>query len=231
MDPRVEAAAYFVVAETAMRMATGKIAVMIRRLARPTGRRGSEGRPGAGHDRRPRGPRRRAGRDARGRCRRRRDPDPRGDPMRVVIADDEVLLREGLARLLAEAGFEVVGKAGDADELSALVELAPPGRRDRRHQDAADAHRRGARRGAGRSARAPARSASSCSRITSSRATRCGCSRTHPERVGYLLKDRVSDVAVLVDAARRIGDGECVLDPTIVSRLAGARASTGRSTS
>ena len=41
----------------------------------------------------------------------------------------------------------------------------------------------------------------------------------HPERVGYLLKERVSDIAVLADALRRIADGECVLDPTIVSRL------------
>ncbi len=43
----------------------------------------------------------------------------------------------------------------------------------------------------------------------------------HPERSGYLLKERVSDLAVLVDAIRRIGEGECVLDPTIVSRLVG----------
>ena len=41
----------------------------------------------------------------------------------------------------------------------------------------------------------------------------------HPERVGYLLKDRVSDIAVLADALRRIAEGECVLDPTIVARL------------
>jgi DNA-binding NarL/FixJ family response regulator len=41
----------------------------------------------------------------------------------------------------------------------------------------------------------------------------------HPERVGYLLKERVSDIAVLVDAIRRVSEGECVLDPTIVSRL------------
>ena len=41
----------------------------------------------------------------------------------------------------------------------------------------------------------------------------------HPERVGYLLKERVSDIAVLADALRRIAEGECVLDPTIVSRL------------
>ena len=43
----------------------------------------------------------------------------------------------------------------------------------------------------------------------------------HPERSGYLLKERVSDVAVLVDALQRIDEGECVLDPTIVSRLVG----------
>ena len=53
-----------------------------------------------------------------------------------------------------------------------------------------------------------------------------------PERVGYLLKERVSDVAVLVDALRRIDEGECVVDPTIVSRLIGAAsARRGRSTS
>ena len=46
----------------------------------------------------------------------------------------------------------------------------------------------------------------------------------HPERVGYLLKERVSDIAVLADALRRIAEGECVLDPTIVSRLAAAPA-------
>jgi DNA-binding NarL/FixJ family response regulator len=45
----------------------------------------------------------------------------------------------------------------------------------------------------------------------------------HPERVGYLLKERVFDVAVLIDALRRISDGETVVDPTIVSRLLGRR--------
>ena len=45
----------------------------------------------------------------------------------------------------------------------------------------------------------------------------------HPEGVGYLLKDRVSDIAVLADALHRISDGECVIDPTIVSRLVGRR--------
>src|SRR6266516_7023557 len=50
----------------------------------------------------------------------------RGDPMRVVVADDAVILREGLARLLEEAGFDVVGLAADADELCALVAHSTP---------------------------------------------------------------------------------------------------------
>ena len=51
-----------------------------------------------------------------------------------------------------------------------------------------------------------------------------------PERVGYLLKERVSDMAVLADALQRIDEGECVVDPTIVARLCIAPASTARST-
>ena len=77
--------------------------------------------------RRARGPGRRARRPARRRPRDgRRGHDPRGAPVRVVIADDEMLLREGLARLLVDAGFEVVGKAGTADELLRRVELTRP---------------------------------------------------------------------------------------------------------
>ena len=68
--------------------------------------------------------------------------------MRVVIAEDEVLLREGLARLLTDAGFEVVGKAGDARRAAAPVDARRPTRADR-HPDAADAHRRGPRRRTG----------------------------------------------------------------------------------
>ena len=102
--------------------------------------------------------------------------DPRGAPVRVVIADDEMLLREGLARLLAEAGFEVVGKAGTPTSCSRARRADPPGRRDRRHPDAADPHRRGPRRRAGDPRSHPEPSACSCSPTTSSRATRCACS-------------------------------------------------------
>ena len=72
-----------------------------------------------------------------------------GDPMRVAVGDDAVILREGLARLLQEAGFEVVGVAADAEELLELVDRSRAGRRDRRHPHAADAHRRGAASGEG----------------------------------------------------------------------------------
>ena len=73
----------------------------------------------------------------------------RGDPMRVVLADDTMLLREGVALLLGEAGFDVVGQAGNAEELVAQVGDRHARRRDRRPADAADAHRRGPAGGAG----------------------------------------------------------------------------------
>ena len=61
--------------------------------------------------------------------------------MRIVIADDEMIVREGLARLLADAGFEVVGTATDGRELLRAIRLTVSRRGDRRYQDAADAHR------------------------------------------------------------------------------------------
>src|SRR5215207_4116788 len=100
-----------------------------RRKAR--GRRRSGGR--AWRARRPRGSRRRPRRPTRRprpptrrRAHLRRSQDPGGDPMRLVVADDSMLLREGLARLLADAGFAVVGKAENASELMRRVELTRP---------------------------------------------------------------------------------------------------------
>ena len=138
--------------------------------------------------------------------------------MRVVIADDEVLLREGLARLLTDAGFEVIGKASNATELLRSVRLTnpdvaivdikmPPTHTDEglvAAQEIRSSH--------------PILGVLVLSHyVESSYALRL--LQHHPERVGYLLKERVSDIAVLTDALRRIADGECVLDPTIVSRL------------
>jgi serine/threonine-protein kinase len=138
--------------------------------------------------------------------------------MRVVIADDELLLREGLARLLSDAGVEVVGKVAAGDELLRRVEATRPDvaivdiKMPPTHSDegliAADRIRQAY----------PDIAVMVLSHyLEASYALRL--LERHPQRVGYLLKDRVSDVAVLVDGLRRIVDGECVLDPTIVARL------------
>ena len=138
--------------------------------------------------------------------------------MRVVLADDEGLLREGLARLLTDAGFEVIGKAADAAALMRLVDARlpdvvltdirmPPGHSDEglvAAEQIRDRH--------------PLIGVLVLSHHVDSRYAmrRLG---SFPQRSGYLLKERVSEVAVLSDALRRIGEGECVIDPTIVSRL------------
>ena len=140
--------------------------------------------------------------------------------MRVVIADDETLLREGLARLLAEAGLRVVATVGTAEELLRKVELTRPDvaivdiKMPPTHTEeglVAAQEIRGAH---------PEVGVLVLSHYVESRYA-MRLLEEHPERSGYLLKERVSDVAVLVDALRRIDEGECVLDPTIVSRLVG----------
>jgi DNA-binding NarL/FixJ family response regulator len=146
--------------------------------------------------------------------------------MRVVIADDETLLREGLARLLADAGFEVAGRCGDADELLRMVQARRPDvalvdiRMPPNHGDdgllAAQEIRR----------LYPDVGVLLLSHHLDSRyASRL--LEDVPERVGYLLKERVSDIAVLADALRRIHEGECVVDPTIVSRLVARKRARG----
>src|SRR5262245_28925050 len=129
-----------------------------------------------------------------------------------------MLMREGVARLLADAGFEVTAKAGNADELLRLVDLRRPDvaivdiRMPPTHTDeglvAADAIRESY----------PEIGVLVLSQYLEARYA-LRMLEHHPARVGYLLKERVSDVAVLADALRRIGEGECVIDPTIVSRL------------
>jgi serine/threonine-protein kinase len=138
--------------------------------------------------------------------------------MRVVIADDEALLREGLARLLDDAGFEVAGRCGDADELLRMVEARrpdiaivdirmPPNQGDDGLVAAQEIRRRH-----------PEIGVLVLSHYLDSRYA-ARLLEQAPERAGYLLKDRVSEVAVISDALRRIHEGECVIDPTIVSRL------------
>ena len=128
--------------------------------------------------------------------------------MRVVIADDEVLLREGLARLLQDAGFEVAGRCGDAEALLRMI--------DARRPDLALVDIR----------MPPHRGVLVLSHHLESRYA-MRLLEEAPERAGYLLKERVSDLAVLADALRRIDDGECVIDPTIVSRLVARKRERG----
>jgi len=138
--------------------------------------------------------------------------------MRVVIADDEALLREGLARLLAEVGCDVVGTAGTADQLHALVATTAPDvalvdiRMPPTHTDE------------GLMAAVRIRETSPdvgvlvlSHHVESRYAMRL--LEQHPGGTGYLLKERVSDVRVLADALQRVHEGECVVDPTIVARL------------
>jgi DNA-binding NarL/FixJ family response regulator len=138
--------------------------------------------------------------------------------MRVVIADDTMLLREGTARLLEGAGIEVVAKVDDAQKLLrivaserpdvAIVDIRMPPTFTDEGLVAAEAIR----------AADPDVGVLVLSQyLESSYAMRL--LRENPERSGYLLKERVSDVAVLVDALKRIAEGECVLDPTIVAVL------------
>ncbi len=145
--------------------------------------------------------------------------------MRVVIADDEVLLREGLARLLTETGFEVVATVGESSALTRHVEL------DRPDLAVVDIKMPPTHTDEGLVAALRIREVhSSVGVLVLSHYLESGYAMRllehHPEGVGYLLKERVSDVAVLVDALHRIADGECVLDPTIVSRLMARRRAT-----
>jgi DNA-binding NarL/FixJ family response regulator len=140
--------------------------------------------------------------------------------MRVVVADDVMLTREGIAHLLVEAGIEVVAQAEDADALLREVRLKQPDaaivdiRMPPTHTDEGLVAAQRIR------ADHPAIGVLVLSQyVEPSYAMRL--LEEHPERVGYLLKQRVFDVAVLVDALRRIGEGETVIDPTIVSRLVG----------
>ena len=138
--------------------------------------------------------------------------------MRVVIADDAMLIREGTARLLEDAGVQVAGKAGDAQQLLqivatehpdvAIVDIKmPPTFTD--EGLAAAEQIRTAHPGVGVLVLSQYLEARYATRLL----------EQHPEALGYLLKERVSDIGALKDAIRRIAEGECVLDPTIVARL------------
>jgi DNA-binding NarL/FixJ family response regulator len=145
--------------------------------------------------------------------------------MRVVVADDAMLTRQGIIHLLREAGIEVVAEAEDAQGLLREVRLARPDvalvdiRMPPTHTDEGLVAAQTIR------TEHPQVGVLVLSQyVEPSYAMRL--LQEHPERVGYLLKERVFDIATVVDALRRIVDGETVIDPTIVSRLVGRRRRT-----
>jgi DNA-binding NarL/FixJ family response regulator len=142
--------------------------------------------------------------------------------MRVVLADDSLLLREGVARLLEEAGLDVVAQAGDAEDLLrkvsahkpdvAIVDVRmPPTHTDEGLRAAAEIRSKHADTGV----------------LVLSQyieeAYAMELLSSNAEGVGYLLKDRVADLDRFVDAVRRVGEGGSALDPEVVSRLLGRR--------
>jgi DNA-binding NarL/FixJ family response regulator len=142
--------------------------------------------------------------------------------VRVAIADDAVLLREGVARLLTDAGFDVVATYGDAESLLDDLETGsvdvcvldikmPPTFTDEGLRAAAEIRARWPRVGV----------------LVLSQYAELGLAirllADGAEGLGYLLKDRVADVEEFVDAVRRVGQGGSALDPTVVSQMLSRR--------
>ena len=148
---------------------------------------------------------------------------PGGMTIRIALADDFVLLREGIARLLAEAGFEVVAQAGDARELLAMVREHHPDvaitdiRMPPTHTDeglrAAEAIREEHGTAVGVLVLSQYVETTFALRLVAEGAG----------GMGYLLKDRVDDLEDFADAVRRIARGGSVIDPEVVAQLVGRR--------
>jgi DNA-binding NarL/FixJ family response regulator len=142
--------------------------------------------------------------------------------MRVVVADDVLLTRRGIVDLLQSAQVDVVGEADTADALLRLVRSQLPDvavvdiRMPPTHTDEGLVAARRIRQ------EQPGVAVLVLSQYVEPRYA-MQLLEDHPEGLGYLLKDRVIDIATVVDAMRRIVDGETVVDPTIVSRLLARR--------
>jgi DNA-binding NarL/FixJ family response regulator len=144
------------------------------------------------------------------------------EPVRVVIGEDDVLLREGICRLLAEGGFEVVAQAGDAEDFLrralahrpdvAVVDVKmPPGKEDDGLRAALELRRQ-----------RPETGILVLSQFYEEHYA-LELIGEHAEGVGYLLKERVGDVDAFMDAVSRVADGGSALDPEIVGRMLGRR--------
>ena len=140
--------------------------------------------------------------------------------VRIVIGEDSALFREGLARLLEDAGHEIVAKAADAPSLVAAVDATAARPGHHRRPDAAGPDRRRSPRGAGRRGAHPELGIVLLSQHVE---TRHSVELVASGRFGYLLKDRVFDVDDFLDALRRVAAGGSALDPEVVSRLIGVQ--------
>ena len=148
------------------------------------------------------------------------------DRLRVVIGEDDVLLREGVARILAEAGFDVVAQAGDADDLLrkalahrpdvAIVDVQmPPGHGDDGLRAAVELRRQ-----------RPETGVLVLSQFYEERYA-VDLIGDSAEGVGYLLKERVGDLQAFTDAVERVASGGSALDPEVVARMLGRRRPAG----
>jgi len=146
--------------------------------------------------------------------------------VRVVVADDTLLLREGIVRVLCAAGFEVAGQAGDAEELMALVREQRPEvavvdiRMPPTHVDEGLQAARAIR------AELPGTGVLMLSSYVDERYV-VPLLEDGTSGVGYLLKDRVGDAAAFADAVRRVAAGGTALDPEVVSMLLAPREPDG----
>jgi DNA-binding NarL/FixJ family response regulator len=146
--------------------------------------------------------------------------------VRVVIADDSVLLREGLARVLTEGGFEVVAQAANADELRAAVRRLRPDiaivdvRMPPTHTD------EGARAAVEIRAEQPEVAILVLSQVIEA-AHAMQLFGERPEGFGYLLKDRVLEIDDFLDSVRRVGRGGTAIDPEVIGQLVGRRRDDG----
>jgi DNA-binding NarL/FixJ family response regulator len=148
------------------------------------------------------------------------------EPLRIVIGEDDVLLREGVARLLDDAGMEVVARAGDADDFLrktlahrpdvAVVDVQMPPRHEDDGLQAAMALRE----------RLPQIGVLVLSQFYEE-SYALNLIGDRAQGVGYLLKERVADVDAFVDAVQRVAAGGSALDPEIVGRMLGRRRTHG----
>jgi DNA-binding NarL/FixJ family response regulator/class 3 adenylate cyclase len=145
-----------------------------------------------------------------------------GNALRVVIADDTVLLREGVVRLLTESGFDVVAQSGTADDLLRHVAMHKPDvavvdiRMPPTHTD------EGLRAAGEIRERFPGIGVLVLSQYVEAGYAMDLLSES-AEGVGYLLKDRVSDIEQFAAAVRRVAEGGSALDPAVVSQLVGRK--------